>query len=467
MRDPIYDIPLFQGVSDDEFDWLCEHSTREIFERGDCFVRQGEVGTRFYVVLEGEMQVTRTINGAETVLGTTPRGIMGGELPLLSGDVSGSTACAITTTRLMVFSAESFRGIFTHVPIVGHRILKTAAERMSSTASRINQQEKMAALGKLSAGLAHELNNPAGAASSSAKALRETLSKGLGQTMKLGTLGLSEFQLSNLLVFQQDAIRNFANAPSLSTMERADREDEIGTWLDELDVPESYDVAATLVDAGYELSDLQAFVSQMPQENTAAILEWLNGALTIARLLNSIENSTGRISEIVRAMKEYTYMDQGAAQEVDIHKGLDTTLQILAYKLKQIEVSREYDTSIPKIIAKGSQLNDLWTNLIDNAVDAMKGYPPGKGRIRIITRCEVDFAMVEINDNGPGIPADVQPRIFEPFFTTKEVGSGTGLGLDTVYRIVKEHRGTIEVQSQPGETRFIVRIPTRWESSRS
>jgi signal transduction histidine kinase len=457
MMDTLYQIPLFDGVSDDEMRWLLDHSREERLVNGDYFFREGGPADCFYIVLEGELQVSRTVNGKDMIIGTTPRGIMGGELALLNRAPSHVTARAIMPSCLMVFDEQAFRELFAACPMVGMRILQTAAERTQGTVTILKQQEKMAALGKLAAGLAHELNNPASAARRAAKTLREAFPALQTQTLQISTLGLTEAQVSALVDFQRQAIEKTATAKPLSPLDQSSREDDIAAWLDGENIPDSWDIAPTLVTAGMTPNDLETLADQFAPPTLGRIVMWLCGMLEASSLLNEIEQGTQRISELVGAVKSYTYMDQAPEQEIDITAGLENTLTVMRYKLGGVEVVREYDPALPTILARGSELNQVWTNLIDNAIDAMNG----QGRITLITRCEADFVMVEIADNGPGIPPDVLPRIFEPFFTTKAVGVGTGLGLDISYRIIQQHNGTMEVHSQPGHTRFIIRLPIK------
>jgi signal transduction histidine kinase len=384
---------------------------------------------------------------------------MGGEIPLLNQTPQISTSRAILPSTLMVFDVENFRQIFAAVPLLGSRILRTASERMAGVATRLTQDQKLAALGKFSAGLAHELNNPASAARRSSQTLYELLPQLQAKTMGLCALGLDNPHLYELLTWEHDVSRSAVDLLPLPPLERSDREDEIGDWLDEMGVEEGYDRASVFVSSGLAVDDLKALVQRFPQEASVGILEWTHSALYASSLLCEIDDSATRISELVKAVKEYTYMDQDKMQEVDIHKSLENTLKVLGHKVKNVQVEREYDPDLPKIWGNGGEINQVWTNLIDNAVDAVKDNPDGL--IRLVTRCETDFAMIEIADNGTGIPKDMQANIFEPFFTTKGVGQGTGLGLDIVYRIIQQHKGTIEVQSQPGHTRFIVRLPVR------
>jgi signal transduction histidine kinase len=334
-------------------------------------------------------------------------------------------------------------------------VLRIATERTIGFAAIIKQQEKMAALGKLAAGLAHELNNPAAAASRATQMLHEGLADLQRQTMRLCEVGLDQKQLDALQTFQQQAAERAATAPALSPLEQSDREDEMGDWLEIHQVGQPWEVAASMVNARLTPDDLAALTATMPPDSADISLTWLCQSLTTAMLLDEIEQSVGRMSDLVGAIKQYTYMDQAPLQDVDLHQGLDNTLKMLHHKLRKISLIREYDPTLPQILAHGGELNQVWTNLIDNAIDALNG----EGQIKIITRAENQFAMVEITDNGPGIPPEIQPRLFEPFFTTKSVGTGTGLGLDITYRIIQQHNGTIELQSQPGQTRFIIRLP--------
>ncbi len=451
----IYELPLFEGISQDEMRWLLDHSYEMFLDRGEFFVQVNEPADRFYVVLEGELQITRTINKQEMVLGTTPRGIIGGEVALLHGTPSDMSVRAIVPSHLLVFEQQAFFALFATCPMVGSRILRTATERMHQFAAMLQQQEKMAALGKLSAGLAHELNNPAAAVRRAACTLQEMLPDLQTRTMKLTTMCPSAGLMQQLLAFQQQMVTRLGTIPPLPPMEQSDREEEMVNWSVLREVANPWEVAACFVAFGVTLPELQQLTADIPTEHTTDVLAWLYASLQSHSLLQEIDHSSTRISDIVSAVKGYTYMDQGAMQNVDIHKGLENTLTMLNHRLKEITIIRQYDTDLPMVQARGSELNQVWTNLLDNALDAMQE----QGTIWLVTRCENDYVMVEIADDGPGIPQDIQPRLFDPFFTTKDVGVGTGLGLDISYRIIQDHHGTIEVQSQPGLTRFIVRLP--------
>jgi signal transduction histidine kinase len=454
--DTLYQVPLFEGISEDELEWLIANSQLTHLNNGDYFIKERDTDVRFCVVLEGEMQVSRLVHGVVTVVGTTPRGVTCGQLNILNNTPSEQTIQAIMPTTLMVFEPDQFRGIFTASPKVGSNILRIAAERMAMFLSQETQQQKMAALGKLSAGLAHELNNPAAAARRGSQSLRDLLPALQMETIALNGCYFTREQTETLMRLQNSLIARVSNPPVLSPLDRRDREESIGSWLDELGIPNAWEIAPVMVGAGFTVDELSELAEQIGAQFAPQVIAWLSHILSVTELLDNVEQSTKRISDLVGAIKEYTYMDRArTVDNVDLQQGLETTLKVLNHKLKNIKVIRDYDATLPRITGNGSDLNQVWTNLIDNASDAMKG----EGTLQIITRNENEFAMVEIADSGVGIPPEVLPHIFAPFFTTKGVGAGTGLGLDTSYRIIQQHNATIEVQSQPGHTRFIVRIP--------
>ena len=321
----------------------------------------------------------------------------------------------------------------------------------------LRQSEKLATLGKLSAGMAHELNNPAAAAQRGAAQLKTAISH-LQQThLQLGSLDLTEGQLASLLALDERAQERARQPVDIDSLARSDRESELETWLDEQGVEDAWDIAPALVNLGYQRKELTTLVADYTPSQFPAVVNWLNDTYTIYSLLEEVGQGTGRITELVRALKGYTYLDQAPIQTVDIHEGLDSTLVILRSKLRSgISVHREYADDMPQIQAFGSELNQVWTNIIDNAIDALNG----DGVITLRTRYDERWAIVEIEDNGPGIPESIQPTLFDPFSTTKPPGQGTGLGLNISHNIVvRKHQGRIDVSSQPGRTLFEVRIP--------
>lgn len=454
--DAPYNIELFADLPEAEVAWVRDHSRTVRLAAGEFFLREDGPAQAFYIVLAGELQILRTINGQEQVIGTTPRGIIGGEVALLTGTPSQVSARAIEASHLLVLDPPAFRQMFTYAPALGARVLSIAVGRMHGLVRTQVQQEKMAALGRLTAGLAHELKNPAAATRRAVTDLRAVLAVLQAQAVQLSTLGLTTDQIEHLLAFQQRILVRADAAAPLSPLEQSDCEEQLGEWLETRGIDNGWEMAACFAGMAVDTRDLETLLASLPAASWPGVLAWLQHTLETIGLLNEIEQGTQRISDLVGAIKSYSYKDQ-AAVEVDIHKGLDSTIAVLGHKLKQgtVALVREYDPDLPRIHGRSGELNQVWTNLIDNAVDALAG----AGTIRVSTRCENDFVMVEIADNGPGIPPDVRPHLFEPFFTTKAAGSGTGLGLDISYRIVQEHHGSIEVQSEPGHTRFIVRLP--------
>ena len=312
-------------------------------------------------------------------------------------------------------------------------------------------------MGKLSAGLAHELNNPAAAASRAANDLIVTLAELRAADLRLCRHEFTTEQEEAISAFEEVALEHTATTVQLNSLEQSDREDIVATWLDEHGVGDTWKLSGNLVEAGIDAAGLQRISEVLGKGVFDDMLARVNAQLAAAKLASEIKAATTRISELVAAIKEYSYMDQAAVQEVDVHKALESTLLILKYKLKKksIVLTRDYAAELPRIKAYGSELNQVWTNLIVNAVDAM----PEGGTLKVRTKREPTDILVEIRDNGSGIPADVRSRIFEPFFTTKPVGEGTGLGLDTVTRIVRKHRGNVRFESKPGDTCFQVRLP--------
>jgi signal transduction histidine kinase len=367
------------------------------------------------------------------------------------------TGRAVTDVRLLRFPVRLFPEMMQRMPVLVERLVGIMSDRVREATTLDQQQDKLIALGKLSAGLAHELNNPAAGATRAANDLIETLKELRAADMRLCSHDLTASQQESIDAFERKAIDHTATAKQLNSLDQSDREDEVSEWLEAHDIAEPWKLSGNLVEAGMDSAALEQLLGEIPSTATVDVLARVNCQLAAAKLAAEIKTATARISELVGAIKEYSYMDQASVQEVDIHKALDNTLLILKYKLKKkdIKVTRDYAELLPLIKAYGSELNQVWTNLIVNAVDAMSQ----GGTLKVRTKREPTDIMVEIRDNGAGIPASARTRIFEPFFTTKPVGEGTGLGLDTVARIVRKHRGNVRFESKPGDTCFQVRLP--------
>ena len=458
-------IPLLAEFSDQHLaDVLAECSYVEM-QPGQKLYTEGEPAEHFYVLLEGELQVSRNVDGQNVALYTYRPGDFTGEMSLLLHKPWLTTAIADQPSRLLCMSAATFYEKLVNSSPVAKIMLPIMAKRIESADVLVHQRAKLASLGKMSAGLAHELNNPAAAATRSAATLRDTYQQVNTLTWKLNEQNFSVEQVSALSSLANEVTRRPESLVPLDALTQADREDELTTWLDEHDILDSYELAPDLVRSGITVERLNSLAADVPPGNLPDILSWLDGTIQIAGLIGEIEHSTRRISELVGAVKTYTYMDQDTLKEVDIHEGLESTLIMLNHKLRKgVEVSRDYDRSLPRIWAYGSELNEVWTNIIDNAVDAMDG----KGKITIKTRLEADDIIVEIGDNGPGIKPENVPHLFEPFFSTKGVGEGTGLGLNISYNIVvNHHHGDIRAESEPGNTRFQVRLPIHQPPNRA
>jgi signal transduction histidine kinase len=451
--DDLRKIEVFADLPIEQLDWLTEHLQDVRFQPGEIMGREGEPLDNLIVILEGELQIQRG-RGADEISIRGLAGQVSGLLPFSRLTHYGGTSRAVLPTRIATLHRSLFPEMLQRLPLLGQRLVSIMADRIRETTRIETQRDKLVALGKLSAGLAHELNNPAAAAQRATASLREALETVREASIRLARHALSTGQRERITRFERDA--KYALSSSADPLAQSDREERIATWLEAHRVPDAWKIAPAIADAGVEIAKLECLAGDVGDEVLSDALIRIASLFTIAKLIDEIEISTRRISDLVQAVKEYSYMDQAAMKEVDLHQGLENTLTILNHKLKGgIIVVREYEESLPRICAFGGELNQIWTNLMANAIEAMHG----KGELRVRTARELDRVLVEIGDNGPGIPPEVLPRIFEPFFTTKGVGEGTGLGLDTVGRIIRNHHGEIKVSSHPGDTRFRVYLP--------
>jgi signal transduction histidine kinase len=455
-------VSLFEGLTDEKLREVLEEGSEHFIPAGEVGGREGEAVDHLFVILEGEFRWSKKVDGGEVVMNTYGSGEFFAEVPLLLGKPFLATWRALTDSRVFALPNETFRRMLTTYPSFSNTVLEMMAQRIQVLYSVAQQRERLSSLGTLAAGLAHELNNPSSASRRAARRLRDSLEnrRSLGMRLSLAAAHgeIDPVQLDALERIVQEALGR-DDAPALSSFERSDLEDEVAIWLEKRGVEEAWELSPTLVEAGLGIADLRLVESTVPPVMLADAMRYLEAVLGAARLVDEIEASSMRISNLVATMEGYSYMDRAPTQEVDVNEGLEDTLAILRYRLAGIEVERDYDESLPRITAHGSELNQVWTNLIDNAVDAVADGDK-TGRIRLRTTHERDRLLVEISDNGPGIPEEIQDHIFEPFFTTKDVGKGAGFGLDVSYRIVVgRHGGDIRIVSKPGDTRFQVRLP--------
>ncbi|UCD98791.1 MAG: CoA-binding protein [Chloroflexota bacterium] len=449
-------VPLFASMPDHDLDLLCEMVTEVHLNPGDELFAEGSPGDSAYIIETGEIEILKSSGERMVLLAVRKSGDVIGEMSLLESAPRFASGRAKTDSKLLAISHAQLDDLLNTSPSAAKSLLFTITSRLRSTELMLRQSEKMAQLGTLTAGIAHELNNPAAAAQRGTSQLMSVISR-----LQAAQIGLSKSSLSpeswDKLGKLNELIRERATNPlDIDSLERSDREYEIEDWLNAHNIPNAWELAPTLVDLGLKDEQFSDLAKDFSLEQLVEVINWIGASYNTYSLLEEINQGSERISEIVKSLKTYVYLDQAPIQAVDVQEGLDNTLVMLRHKLKQgIEVKREYGDNLPQIQAYGSELNQVWTNIIDNAVDAMNG----KGEIIIKTHQEGDWVIVEIEDNGPGIPEDVQEKIFSPFFTTKAVGKGTGLGLNISYKIIEKHSGEIKVFSKPGKTRFRVTLP--------
>ena len=456
-------VPLFADLPEADLERLCESSEEVALYNGDELFAEGSEGDRAYVIQEGEMEVLRTSGGREVLLNRCGPGEVIGEMALLEEMPRNATLRACSDVILVAIPKAQLDHLLTTSASASNAMFRTILKRWRSTEAMLRQSERMAQLGTLSAGVAHELNNPSAAVQRGASQLQDALGGFLESQAELAQLGLTGEQRVALSGPLQQARESATGPIQFDALERSDLEYVLESWLEKRDVADAWELAPALTDLGYDAAGLESLASDFGAEQLPAVVRALNTTYSVHSLLNEVGLASGRISDIVRALKSYSYLDQAPVQTVDLHEGLDNTLLILRSKLGEgITVRRDYAADMPKIQAYASELNQVWTNLIDNAADALEG----DGEITIRSRADDEWVTVEVEDNGMGIPEESKHRIFDAFYTTKPPGSGTGLGLDITYNIVvNRHRGDIKVDSRPGRTLFKVSLPMKLESA--
>lgn len=460
--DALRRVHVFADLPDDQLTWFADNAQERRLAPGDVLFGKGDPPDWLFIYLEGEVHAYWDENLHDDMyIGRAgdPVTEVTGMLPFSRMTSFTVTGRAATPMRVLQFPVRLFPEMLQRMPILVQRLVGIMSDRVRETTTADQQQDKLMALGKLSAGLAHELNNPAAGATRAANDLIVTLAELRAADLRLCRHDLTTEQEEAIRTFEDAALEHTATTAQLNSLEQSDLEDLVAAWLKDHGIGDPWELSGNLVEAGIDAASLQRISDVLEKGAFADVLARVNAQLAAAKLASEIKAATARISELVGAIKEYSYMDQASVQEVDVHKALESTLLILKYKLrkKNIVLTREYAEALPRIKAFGSELNQVWTNLIVNAVDAM----PEGGTLKVRTKREPTDVLVEIRDNGSGIPADLRSRIFEPFFTTKPVGEGTGLGLDTVARIVRKHRGNIRFESKPGDTCFQVRLPLK------
>jgi signal transduction histidine kinase len=449
-------VPL-QGLPFEDRLWLAQNGEEVVAQPGDILFEEGQPADRMILILKGEIHVRRQRGGPmELFIGRT--GQMTGLLPFSRMKVSGGQGFAITPVWALYVRKEKFPEMLQVIPSMTQRVVSTLLDRVREV-TRIEQQaEKLTALGKLAGNLAHELNNPASAAQRAASSLVMELRSNRENRFKLVNLCLSDEQIIGVEAWEQKMMSRSIRQDARDTGAQIQLEEELRNWLTALPCEGAWEVAAQLAEQRTTVADLEELRTLIGAGETCVSLQYFARYLRSTRSVDTLLNSTARIFDLISAVKAYSYMDRAPILEVDVPAGLDATIQMLQSRMGKVVVERNYQPELPRISAYGSELNQVWTALIENALDALAETDNG-GTLRLTCRLEGEMMLVEIWDTGPGIPAELQDRIFEPFFTTKAPGQGLGLGLDNAMRIVRKHRGHLSVRSDPGSTCFRVRLP--------
>ena len=463
IADFLKKVDLFAELSDEDLQEICGAVSEMVLPEGELLFAEGDRGDKAYIIKEGQLEIIKQTSGREVLLAVRGEGDVIGEMALLEEAPRMASVRARVPTALITVRKEMLDNLLASSPSAARAMLQTVLDRWRGTQAQLQQSEQMAQLGTLTAGVAHELNNPAAAVKRGADQMRFALLPLAETQAALSRCDFSAAQQAIVNDLAAEAQSRTAEDSTLGALERSNREEELEDWLDDSGIDDPWDIAPALVDLEFTSGRFADLSNQFNLAELGELLRWVVAVYQAHSLLREIGQGAGRISEIVKALKSYAYLDQAPVQSVDIHDGLNNTLVILRHKLKQgVEVKRNYAADLPHIQAYGSELNQVWTNILDNAIDALDG----EGLITLSTRHDNSHVIVEIEDNGPGIPDEIRSRIFDAFFTTKPPGKGTGLGLNISYNIVVyKHRGDIRVYSQPGSTCFQVWLPLNFEDT--
>lgn len=459
MQEKLKMVPLFAGLPDDDLRDLSKAITTLRLKKGEMLFEEGDKGVTAYIIDSGEIEILKTSENRQVLLNVLGPGDVFGEIALLDEMPRMAGARAGAETSVLAIEKKTFDELLDRSPSAARSMFDTVVERLRSTEGLLRQSERMAQLGTLTAGVAHELNNPAAAVKRGAAQLADSVESYASSQRELAGLALSSAQLDALSALLSDVAAASRAADEIDPLDHSDIEYELQGWLEGRNVENAWQIGPDLVNAGFTRQKLDSLEETFGAEAAPVVAVLISRSAAVSTLLEEIGQASGQISDIVSSLKTYSFLDQAPVQTINVAEGLDSSLLMLRGKLKQgIQVHREYDEDVPAIQAFGSELNQVWTNIIDNAADALGGM----GEITVRVYNSDEDVIVEIEDNGPGIPEDIQHRIFDSFFTTKEPGKGTGLGLDISYNIVvHKHRGNITVLSEPGRTCFQITLPIK------
>ena len=459
--DDLRTLFLFEALTEPQLSWIADRAEIRAFDAGATVYREGEPSGALWVLMEGGVRLFRSAAGEDvTISESSQRGVYAGAVRAFAATAGATYETSLTTTqpsRLLRLPAADFAEFMhTWFPMAVH-LLDALYTGIRTTEATVRQREHLAQLGRLSASLAHELNNPAAATVRAADQLRSRVAGMRHKLAKIAEGTVNPALISRLTTLQEAAVERAAKErPPLTALQESDLEADLAARMEELGVTESLDIAPVFASSGLDTTWLDDVADEIGADSLDGALRWLGYTLETEQLMSEIEDASSRISALVNAVKQYSHLGQAARQDTDLHAGLDSTLVMLGHKLAGVDVRREYDAALPAVPAYAAELNQVWTNLIDNAVDAMDGH----GVLRLRTRHDGDRVLVDVIDNGPGVPPEVQGNLFEPFVTTKPAGQGSGLGLDNARRIIeKGHHGTLAFTTSPEGTTFTVELP--------